>query len=342
MPFPHSFGSDNHAGVHPRFMAAIQNANRDFDLAYGEDLCTKRVEQLFRREFGKEAQFFPVFNGTGANILALQSVTRPFHACICADTAHIHVDECGAPERFTHCKLLAVPTPDGKLTPRLVFPLLYGFGVQHHSQPGVISISQPTELGTLYSPSEIAALSELAHSRGMYLHMDGSRITNAAAALGLPFGAFVTDAGVDVLSFGGTKCGMLFGDAVVLLRDELVPHFPFVRKQGAQLFSKMRFISAQFEALLQDDFWKVPATHANDMAQLLEKGLRQASGVTLTQERQTNALFAILPPGTVEPLRERHHFHTWNHATGEVRLMTSFATTEKDVSQFLSDLRLFS
>jgi len=340
--FQHSFGSDNHAGVHPRFMEAIQNANRGFDVAYGADGCTKQLEGLFRREFGQEAHLFPVFNGTGANILALQSVTRPFHACICADTAHIHVDECGAPERFTHCKLLAVPTPDGKLTPGLVLPLLHGFGDQHHAQPGVISISQPTELGTLYSPAEIAALAELAHSRGMYLHMDGARIANAAAALGLPFRAFVTEVGVDVLSFGGTKCGMLFGEAVVLLREELVHDFPYIRKQGAQLFSKMRFISAQFEAFLLDDFWKVPATQANDMAHLLEKGLRQAEGVKVTRERQTNAVFAILPSKAVEPLRERHHFYTWNHSTGEVRLMTSFATTEKDVSRFLSDLKLFS
>ncbi len=339
MASQHSFGSDNHAGVHPRFMEALQKANCDFDLPYGDDDFTRRLELLCRREFGPEAHLFPVFNGTGANILALQSVTRPFHACICAETAHIHADECGAPERFTHCKLLTVATPDGKLTPRLVQPHLQGFGVQHHAQPGVISISQPTELGTLYTPAEVEALAHLAHSRGLYLHMDGSRIANAAVALELPFRAFVTDAGVDVLSFGGTKCGMMFGDAVVLLREELVPPFQYIRKQASQLFSKMRFISAQFEAFFNDDFWKIPAGHANRMASLLARALMKVEGVTFTQKTETNAVFVILPPHTVEPLRQKHHFHTWNIATGEVRLMTSYATSEKDVLAFVTDLK---
>ena len=247
------FASDNNAGIHPALLEAIREANSGHVVAYGDDVYTRRAEITFREHFGQQAEVFFVLTGTGANVLSLASVTRSYHAIICAETAHIQVDECGAPEKFTGCKLISIPTPDGKLTVEKIAEHLHVFGIEHHVQPRVISISQPTEMGTVYTPAEIRALAELAQNSGLLLHMDGARLANAAVSLDLPFKAFTTDAGVDVLSFGGTKNGMLFGESVVFLNSAVAPDFKYLRKQSMQLASKMRFISAQFEAYLSTE-----------------------------------------------------------------------------------------
>ena len=334
-----SFGSDNHSGIHPRILDSLQQCNTDYVPAYGEDPYTEEVEQLFRQEFGPEARVFFAFNGTGANVLCLKALTDPFHAIICADTAHIHEDECGAPERFTGCKLITVPTPDGKLTPDLVKPELRGFGFQHHAQPKVISISQTTELGTLYKPQEIAALAQLAHQHNMYLHVDGSRLANAAAFSGLSFKALTTEVGVDALSFGGTKNGMLLGEAVVMLRPDLAQDFLYIRKQAMQLFSKSRFIAAQYIAYFNHRLWEQNATHANQMAAYLAFCLKDIPQVTITHPVESNAVFALIPRHVCTQLLEKHLFYIWDDQTCQVRWMCSFSTTKEDVDIFISDLK---
>ena len=263
------FASDNNAGIHPVLLESMAAANSGHVVAYGDDEYTRRAEKAFRDHFGADAEVYFVLTGTGANVLSLASFTRSFNSVICAETAHIQVDECGAPEKFTQCKLLPVATPDGKLTVDGIKKYLHGFGFEHHAQPRVISISQPTEMGTVYTPAEIRSLADLAHQNNMILHMDGARLANAAVSLDLPFKAFTTDAGVDVLSFGGTKNGMLFGESVVFLKPGMSAEFKYLRKQGMQLASKMRYISAQFEAYLTKDIWRTNAMHANKMAQLL-------------------------------------------------------------------------
>jgi threonine aldolase len=308
-------------------------------VSYGADPWTARVAERFRDHFGDEATAALVFNGTGANVVALQGLTRPYEAVICADTAHLNVDECGAPERVAGIKLLAVATPDGKLTPELVEPRLVRFGDEHAVQPKVVSITQSTELGTLYTPGEIGALADQAHEHGMYLHVDGARLANAAAALDLPLRAITTDAGADALSFGGTKNGLLLGEAVVFLREGLGSELAFLRKQSMQLASKMRFIAAQFEVLLEGDLWLRPAAHANAMAQRLAGAVTAVDGVTITQPVQANAVFALLPPGVAERLQERWRFYVWDENTGEVRWMCSWDTTEEDVDAFAADVR---
>jgi threonine aldolase len=332
------FASDNYAGVLPELLEAVAAANVGHAVSYGGDAWTARVQDLFRAEFGDEATAALVFNGTGANVVALQALCRPYEACICASTAHLNVDECGAPERVAGLKLLAVDTPDGKLTPELVEPRLVRFGDEHAVQPRVISITQSTELGTLYSPEEIGELASQAHSRGMLLHVDGARLANAAAALDVPLRAITTDVGVDAVSFGGTKNGMMLGEAVVFLRSGLGGEVAFLRKQSMQLASKMRFIAAQFEALLTDDLWRRTASHANAMAARLADAVSGIAGVTVTQRVQANAVFAVLPPHATEALQEKWPFYVWDEQTGEVRWMCSWDTTPEDVESFAADV----
>jgi threonine aldolase len=330
------FASDNNAGVHPEILKAIDIANKGHMKGYGDDPITTDAIQLFKKEFGSDTEVFFVFNGTGANVLGLSTVTNSFNSIICADTAHIQVDECGAPEKFTGCKLLPVPSEKGKITPKEIRKHLHGFDFEHHSQPKVISISQVTELGTVYSVEEIKAISELAHEFGMFLHMDGARIANAAAALNLPFKAFTRDAGVDLLSFGGTKNGMLMGEAVLFFNPELTANTKYIRKQSMQLFSKMRFVSAQFLAYFENELWKKNAQHANKMAKLLEQEVLKTSKVKLTQKTEANGVFAILPKDVIPKLQEQYFFYIWDESTSEVRWMTSFDTTEEDINGFVN------
>jgi threonine aldolase len=333
------FASDNYAGVLPEVLDAVAAANSGHAVSYGGDDWTTRAEARFREHFGDDARAAIVFNGTGANVVALQALTRPYEAAICAHTAHLNVDECGAPERVAGIKLLAVETPDGKLTPALVEPRLVRFGDEHAVQPRVVSITQSTELGTVYSPEEVAALADQAHERGMLLHVDGARLSNAAAALEVPLRAITTDAGVDVVSFGGTKNGLMLGEAVVFLRAGLGGEAAFLRKQSMQLASKMRFIAAQFDALLADDLWRRTAEHANAMARRLASAVATIDGVEITQRVQANAVFAVLPEGVAAALQERWRFYVWDENTGEVRWMCSWDTTPEDVDAFAADLR---
>ncbi len=332
------FASDNHAGVHPEVMAAIAAANEGHAAAYGADPWTARAQQRFREHFGPAAHAYPVFNGTGANVLCLEALTRPWQGVVCARSAHLNVDECGAPERAGR-KLLVVDTPDGRLTPELVAPLLVRIGDEHVVQPRVISITQSTELGTVYPPGAVAALAEWAHAHGMLLHVDGARLCNAAAALEVPLRALTTDAGVDALSFGGTKNGVMGAEAVVLLRDEIADGFRFRRKQAMQLASKMRFVSAQLEALLAGDLWKRSAAHANAMARRLVDAVRHLPGLTVTQPVEANAVFAVLAPEATERLQRDWPFYLWDDNTGEVRWMCSWDTSPEDVDAFAADVR---
>ncbi len=333
------FASDNNSGVHPNILSALGMVNEGHTIAYGDDPYTQQAIDLFKREFGNQAEVFFVFIGSAANVLGLKAATQPYNAIICSETAHINVDECGAPERFTGCKLLTVSTPDGKLTPELVKKHMHGFGFQHHAQPKVISISQPTELGTLYSPKEIKELSKYAHANNMYLHMDGARIANAAAALQIPFADFTTKAGVDILSFGGTKNGMMYGEAIVFINPSLAAEFMYTRKQGLQLASKMRYISAQFTAYLSNQQWKGTAVHANSMAKLLERELKQFSEIHITQPVDVNGIFAIVPHSIIEPLQKEFFFYVWDEDRNEVRWMTSWDTTEADIAEFVTLLK---
>src|SRR6266550_2311892 len=334
-----SFASDNNAGVHPLVMEALATANQGHVIAYGDDAYTARAVKKFLEHFGKETEVYFVFGGTGANVLGLKAATESYHAIICAETAHINVDECGAPEKFTGCKLLSLPTPDGKLIPSQLSPLLHNVGFEHHVQPRVISISQATEMGTIYTPRELKALSSFAHDHGMLLHMDGARVANAAASLGVKLRVMTKDAGVDILSFGGAKNGMMYGEAVVFFDKNLARDFKFTRKQGTHLPSKMRFISAQFEALLTNDLWQQNAQHANRMAQLLAHELARIPELTITQKVAANGVFALVPKRYVPLLQKRYFFYVWNEEASEVRFMTSFDTTEQDISNFIGHVR---
>ncbi|MDQ2974685.1 MAG: low specificity L-threonine aldolase [Acidobacteriota bacterium] len=329
-----SFASDNNAGVHLKVMAAIAAANDGHVIAYGDDPYTERAVKKFRDQFGKDAEVYFVFGGTGANVLGLKAATQPHHAIICAATAHINVDECGAPEKFTACKLLSVSTPDGKLRVDQIRPLLHEVGFEHHVQPRVISVAQATEMGTVYTPAELKTLSSFAHKNDMVLHVDGARIANAAASLNLNLKAITKDADVDILSFGGAKNGMMYGEAVVFFDKNLAKDFKYTRKQGTHLPSKMRFISAQFEALLTNDLWRENAEHANRMAQLLANELRKIPQIKITQKVEANGVFALVPRKYVPLLQKKYFFYVWNEETSEVRFMTSFDTTQEDIADF--------
>ena len=328
-----SFASDNNSGVHPRVMKAIEEANADHAVGYGGDPWTQRAEAALKEVFGPEAEPFIVFNGTGANSVALQSVTRPFNSIICADTAHIYVDECGAPARMTGCQLTPIATPDGKLTVDLIKPHLHNFGVEHHPQPGVVYISQVSELGTVYAVDEVRALTDLVHSRGMYLHMDGARLANACAYLDCSMKEITVDAGVDVLSLGGTKNGMMMGEAVIAFRPEIAANMKYWRKQSAQLASKMRYLSAQFPPYL-DGLWLENARHANESAGRLTALLSKYPQIRFTQKPETNQIFCTVPARTLALLRERYFFYMWNEERGEARFVTSWDTTDEDIADF--------
>jgi threonine aldolase len=330
-----SFASDNNAGVHPRILKAIASANDGHVIAYGDDPYTARAVEKFHEHLGKDAAVFFVFGGTGANVLGLKAITHSHHAIICAETAHIHVDECGAPEKFTGCKLLPVATSDGKITIDHIKPLLHEVGFEHHVQPRVISISQATEMGTVYTQREMKALATFAHDHDMLLHVDGARIANAAASLKVKLRAITRDAGADVLSFGGAKNGMMYGEAVVFFDKALAGDFKYTRKQGTHLPSKMRYISAQFEALLTDDLWRQNAEHANRMAQLLAGELGKIPQITITQKVEANGVFAMIPKRHIARLQKKYFFYVWNEAISEVRFMTSFDTTEDDLADFV-------
>jgi threonine aldolase len=333
------FASDNNAGAHPRVMDALRSANQGHVVAYGDDIYTETAIGIFREQFGAGVEVFFVFGGTGANVLSLSALMRPHQAVVCAETAHINVDECGAPEKFAGCKLIALATPDGKLRTEQIEPLLTRIGDQHHVQPRVVSLSQPTELGTVYTLEELKRLAGFAHERGLLLHIDGARLANAAAHLGVTLKELTAGAGVDVLSFGGTKNGMLYGEAVVFFDPAMASDFKFVRKQGAQLPSKMRFIAAQFTALFAEDLWLQTATHANRCAQLLASALREIPQVRITQPVESNAVFVTLPRESITRIRERFFFYVWNEQTSEVRLMCSFDTTEEDVRELAGVVR---
>ncbi len=333
-----TFASDNWAGVHPEVLEALARVNVGHAPAYGADAVTEEAVDLFRHHFGPGAEVYFCFNGTGTNVVGLQSLLRPFEAVICAEGAHIDVDECGAPERFTGSKLLPVATPHGKLTPTLAASVVHGIGDEHHVQARVVSVTQSTEVGTVYTLDELSALSSWAHSEGMLVHLDGARIANAAAGLGVDFGAFGRDAGVDVLSFGGTKNGALNAEAVVTFRTEATTSLRFLRKQSMQLSSKMRFVAAQFVALLTDDLWLRSATHANAMAARLGAGVAAVPGVTLAHPVEANGVFARIPTPVVELLQAEWPFYVWDEESGVVRLMCSFDTAPTDVDGFVDRL----
>ena len=334
-----SFASDNNAGVHPEVIEAVKAANDGHVVAYGDDPFTARATSLFQKHFGRDVSVYFVFGGTGANVLGLKAITESYQAIICAETAHVNVDECGAPEKFTGCKLLTVATPDGKLRVEQIKPLMHGIGVEHHVQPGVITISQATEMGTVYSKKELKELARFAHDNGMLLHVDGARLSNAAVRLDTTLKEITADVGVDVLSFGGTKNGMMYGEAVVFFDKKRAADFKFIRKQGMHLPSKMRFISAQFEALLSGDVWRRGAAHANRMAQLLGSELAKVPQIQLTQPVEANGVFAVIPRKYVAALQKRYFFYVWNEELSEVRLMASFDTTEEDVRDFVEFVR---
>jgi threonine aldolase len=338
------FASDNNAGVHPDLLAAIAAANGGHQLGYGEDVYTTSLAQVMAQHFGEGVEAFPVFNGTGANVLSLQSMLPRWGAVICTASAHIHTDENAAPERVAGLKLLTVESPDGKLTPELIDREAWGWGDEHRAQPLAVSITQATELGTIYTAAEVRDIADHVHALGMRLHMDGARVANAAASLGVPLRAFTRDAGVDVLSFGGTKNGLLFGECIVVLNADSSEGLRYLRKLTMQLASKMRFVSAQFLALLAGDLWLRNATHANAMARRLRSALESAidaghvTDVTFTQPTQTNAVFAVLPPSVAARVRKKFSFFDWSASTGEVRWMCSYDTTEADVDEFVACL----
>jgi threonine aldolase len=339
------FASDNYAGIHPEVLQALAAANGGHQVAYGDDAYTERLQQVVRTEFGEAAEAFPVFNGTGANVVALTAVLPRWGAVIATATAHIHTDEGGAPERVSGLKLLTVPTPDGKLTPDLVATEAWGWGDEHRAQPLAVSITQTTEVGTLYTPAEVRTVADFAHEHGMVLHMDGARIWNAAAALGVPFRDFTTDAGVDVLSFGGTKNGLLGAEAVVVIDPARVAGMLYLRKLSMQLASKMRFISAQLLTLFDDGLGLRSAAHANAMAARLRSTLDAViadgciTGLSFSQRTQANAVFAVLPNDAADRIRERVRFYDWDRAAGEVRWMCAWDTTPSDVDGFVTAIR---
>jgi threonine aldolase len=333
------FASDNYAGVHPEVLAALALANGGHQVAYGEDVYTEHLQQVVRGHFGATAEAYPVFNGTGANVVALQAVTDRWGAVICAESAHINTDEGGAPEQVAGIKLLTVPTPDGKLTPELIDRQAFGFDDEHRAMPQVVSITQSTELGTVYTPDEIRAICDHAHAHGMTVHLDGSRLANAAASLDVPMRAFTNAAGVDLLSLGGTKNGAMYGEAVVVVDKQRVRRMKHLRKTSMQLASKMRFVSVQLEALLAKDLWLRNARQANEMAQRLAEGARAVDGVEILYPVQSNAVFARLPHAVTERLQKRFRFYFWDEAAGDVRWMCAYDTTEDDVDAFVAALK---
>jgi threonine aldolase len=333
--FKKGFASDNWSGVSPEVMQALQQINHGHHPAYGEnDSLMEQAQNRFKEVFGQQSQTFFVYNGTGANVLAVQQLLRSWEAVVAPHSAHLNEDEGGAPEKFTGAKILTVESEDGKIRPEQIRPFLNSFGFQHHVQPRLITISQATEMGTLYTVEEIKALADFAHTNNMLLHMDGARIANAAVAMKMDFKALTADLGVDVLSFGGTKNGLMFGEAVVFMNKDLATGFEYNRKQGMQLASKMRFILVQFLSYLENDLWKRNAQNANQMAQLLGQKLNTIEGIRLSRAVEANGVFAIIPKQLIAELQKSYFFHVWNESKNEVRLMCSFDTHEDDVNGF--------
>ena len=329
------FASDNWSGVHPEVVAAISAVNSGHVPSYGHDAHTASAIGKLREHFGEDAQIFFVFSGTGANVLSLQTIALPFNGMICADTAHIYTSECGAAEKHVGCKLLGIPSPDGKIDRDGIAKHLTGFGDDHSVQPSAVSITQATEYGTVYTPNEIEVLTSFAHEHGLRVHMDGARLANAAASLGVSLLDITGRAGVDVLSFGGTKNGMIAGEAVVFFDPELARNFVYRRMQGMQLSSKMRFIAAQFDALFTDDLWLRSASHANDMAALLGRGLAEIPQCRLTQRVEANEVFVTIPREHIAGLQNECYFSVWDETISEARFVCSFDTTAEDVNSFL-------
>ena len=334
-----SFASDNNAGVHPEVLDAIARVNEGHTVGYGDDAYTDSAVRKFKNHFGQDIEVFIVFNGTAANCLSLKALTNSYHAVICADFAHIYTDECGAPEKFTGCKLIPIPHKDGKLTLEAVRAAYHGIGDQHHVQPRVVSITQCTEMGTVYKPTEVKAFARFCHQNEMFLHMDGARIANAAASLGQSLRQATRELGVDVLSFGGTKNGLMGAEAVVFFDKKLANNFLYLRKQGMQLASKMRFISAQLEALLTNELWLKSAQHANRRARQLEKAIRDISGIKIVYPVEANGVFAAIPRGAIAKIQKRYFFYVWNEEESVVRWMCSFDTTEDDIKTFAKFVR---
>ncbi|RLD95841.1 MAG: threonine aldolase [Bacteroidetes bacterium] len=333
------FASDNNSGVHPGILAALPKVNDGHVIAYGDDPYTEKASAQLRDIFGQETEVYFVFIGTAANVLGLSTVTQSYNAVICPETAHINADECGAPEKFSGCKLLTCNTPDGKLTVDMIASHMHGIGFEHHVQPRVVSITQATELGTVYTLDEIREIARYTHEHGMLLHMDGARISNAAVSLDCGFYEMTGGAGVDVLSFGGTKNGMMYGEAIIFFNPTLCEDFKYRRKQGMQLASKMRYIAAQFSAFLENDLWKENASHANRMARKLYAAVKDISGVEVTRQVESNAVFARIPSHIVPALQDEFFFYVWDEEVSEVRWMCSFDTTEADIEAFISLIR---
>jgi threonine aldolase len=332
------FGSDNQAPAHPAILEALHEANSGNTPSYGDDPWTARAQELFREHFGPAARAFPVFNGTGANVLALCSLLRPQDAVLCARDAHVDVDEGGAPERFGGFKLVALETQQGKIAVEAIAAQLGSIGDSHRVQPRALTLSNATELGTVYDPGELARIAAAAHAHGLLLHVDGARICNAAASLGLPLAAITTEVGVDVLSFGGTKNGLVGAEAVVFLREGPGGDFLWLRKQGMQLASKQRFLSAQLVALLEGELWRENAAHANGMAQRLAAAVSRAPGLELAQPVQANAVFARLPRAAIAELQRDYRFLVWDEPRGLVRWMCAWDTRGEDVDAFAADV----
>jgi threonine aldolase len=334
-----SFGSDNHSGIHPAILRAISEANINHACAYGDDPYSEKLQKKVEDIFGVNATIFPAFNGTGANVCALRACVQPFHAILCPDTAHIFVDECGAPEYLTGAALKAIPTKDGKISVEMLEPFLDAFGFEHHSQPKVVYISQATELGTIYKSEEIKQLAIFLHYHKMYLHVDGARLANASATLQCTLKQITADCGVDILSFGGTKNGMLMGESVITFRPELAENMKYIRKQSTQLFSKMRFSAAQFLAYFENDLWLTNARHANKMAQLFRRKIEKIGNFEFTQPTEANIILVKFFPPLITEMLKHHFFYVWNEKTHEIRLVTSWDTSEEDIEKFVDRLQ---
>lgn len=334
MKYSRGFASDNNAGVHPEIMDAMLACNNGHTIGYGDDIYTERALKAIKEHFGEDTEAYFVFNGTAANVVGLKNITQSFNSIICADTAHIEEDECGAPEYFTGCKLLPVESKSGKIDIEGISHHLKGFDFEHHSQPAVVSITQATEMGTVYSVEEIRMLADFVHEKGLLLHMDGARLANAAVSLGLEMVDITKNAGVDVLSLGCTKNGAMYGEAVLFFKPGLTEYFKYFRKQSMQLASKMRYIAVQFEALFTDHLWRRNASHANDMARLLYNRVKNINGVIVNGKVESNGVFAIIPSEIIHQLQKEFFFYVWDEKTSEVRWMTSWDTQIEDVENF--------
>jgi threonine aldolase len=328
------FASDNNAPVHPEVLCAMGNCNTGHAVGYGDDEMTRKAIAKIQEHFGSGTEVFFVFNGTAANVVGLRNMTQSFQSILCAESAHIQEDECGAPEYFTGCKLIPVETENGKINVESIAPHIRGIDFEHHSQPHVVSITQATELGTVYTPDELRRMADFVHGHGLLLHMDGARISNAAVSLGLTMREITRDVGVDVLSFGGTKNGAMYGEAILFFKPGLTEWFKYFRKQSMQLASKMRYIAIQFDALMTNDLWKKNADHSNKMAQLLADRTRQIPGVRITRPVESNGVFANIPKDLIQPLQKEYFFYVWDESLSEVRWMTSWDTTEEDIIGF--------